>query len=352
MAECSGSVSLRRPIAERMRELHRVDVERLMYALLSSTDESALQVLVGLWRQLVQDEKAGMKMRAHVREFASMKEWHEHLVERSLVMCGDGDKVLLLYTILHAWLCALFVVREEDTTREHLDSIASLKRAHELVMDGACLMLGDGDTMLVLFTAFHRWCYILVEARRYNVDRLQQRHRTDVRKLMFELLSSTDATICHATFGCWHELVVDLKIASVKQKHGRMLEQTVLKLGCDNVVLMAHTVLHAWWCRVVSERDREANAVQLAERTRMQRVHGSRIDYVLLTMSRADSIAVVNVFLRAWQGVIRDVKIASSTAELARTAEQIRETRRSDVLKLLYQVLSMSDASLCHAIMA
>merc|ERR1719329_880195 len=86
--------------AERFREMHRADVRRLAYQLVAKDKVGAVHVVWAAWREVVSDEKRMCHFNAHL---AAIHDKDERVMDKALMKWGEGDRVLLMNTVVHEW---------------------------------------------------------------------------------------------------------------------------------------------------------------------------------------------------------------------------------------------------------
>eukprot|EP00746_Dinoflagellata_sp_MGD_P141020 gnl/MRDRNA2_/MRDRNA2_74187_c0_seq2.p1 gnl/MRDRNA2_/MRDRNA2_74187_c0~~gnl/MRDRNA2_/MRDRNA2_74187_c0_seq2.p1 ORF type:complete len:3156 (+),score=773.43 gnl/MRDRNA2_/MRDRNA2_74187_c0_seq2:357-9470(+) len=351
--------------AERIKEMHRADVRKLLYRLSTEEESANIHACVGAWREVVKERIEDERLSHHLAE---VHEDHHIVLDKAIACWGETDKNMVMHSMLRIWHEEVVKERETDIQAGLIAEKLRIQEVHDTRMKGVLLKMEDersaGKT-LILLRSWHEYVdqtrgVAGMSALSAEAYKLKQMHNDDVRRLLARLASSEDETLGHMAFGIWHEEVKDKKQlteltehldqkAQVQSDYDRVVATTLERWGEHDAHLMLHMVMDEWWQLIKKEAQRDEEAARLAELERIKEVHDAKTRFVLLKMDDEKGALHAMAAWQCWHDLIEDKKLSQSMSDVQRRAEYLRELHRGDVRKLLVRLADGSDRAVVGA---
>jgi len=215
---------------------------------------------------------------------AAIHDKDERVMDKALMKWGEGDRVLLMNTVVHEWY--RYVHNQHFISPEAQAAFAAERARLNMIRHkhlGFALLRMEGGradaTKSICLGAWHELVCILRQERvlktaQEQAERLRQMHKNDVRRLSNELMSNEDATKLQIMYIGWRQLMLDgagqrnvrEQLRQSRLRNEKCMDKAMLCWNRGEKRPLLHIALRSWLLNVVN-----AKRMQLLETSQQQR---------------------------------------------------------------------------------
>jgi len=302
----AGGDEMQRQV-ELYREMHRADVRKLMYKLVSADANTAKHVVLMAWAEHTEAER---KVRLHEKHVAAINSKNNGVIDKAVMRWGDSDKALMLQVVTFEWKQ---LVRDKKSFASAKNGFKATKQEQMAYM----LSKMDGENVSFLKQYYVRAWHdmtesakreLFLEAAQATASELRELRKQHSYKLMAKVAMGSDASKLHITFSKWADLVltekamreIQAKHASDSRKQNSVLEKAMLKWDDNDKAFLKHTMFRAWADDAAQEMEGELRATQ-------RQKHKADVHKTMNALiCNEESTCRATMFI-AWRQVVRDL---------------------------------------------
>lgn len=334
------------------KNMHSHKMQVAMRRFADGDETSYLHVCFAGWKEIQADLKRMKQIKQHLQD---QKELHDYSMERALLLWGDHDNMIVLHTMLHAWYEIIDDLKAAEMEAHREEMRRKAKEMYNQRVTKALLLMESDNASFTLLAFFHGWQDIwedTVAARKASF--VKKLHSGNMQKVLAMTASLEDGTYVHVLFQGWKEIIWELKrLQQIRQhldhqkgQHDRSMDRALMLWGDNNMQIVLHTIMHAWFQDLCDEKDLIEEAERLAEARRAKELYDKKVMNVLMKWESDNADFIQEAVFRTWLDLMQDARLAHmgfKNDQLSAKADYMRALHKGPVRKALYNLADVND---------
>eukprot|EP00747_Dinoflagellata_sp_TGD_P134515 gnl/TRDRNA2_/TRDRNA2_175332_c0_seq4.p1 gnl/TRDRNA2_/TRDRNA2_175332_c0~~gnl/TRDRNA2_/TRDRNA2_175332_c0_seq4.p1 ORF type:complete len:598 (+),score=111.30 gnl/TRDRNA2_/TRDRNA2_175332_c0_seq4:2-1795(+) len=293
------------------------------------------------WKKVYTDRKAE-KLEAANREAARRKS--NTLQEKTMLLWGNGDKSVMLHTLMRAWGEVVANRKLDDEEARKVAEKKNMGEANKAKIKRVLMKWESGNNEFLqklLFGNWRDWYASMKEKRLAEKREAEKAQNSEAKKRANHVQEKTmllwgqgnDKMLLHTMMRVWSEVVAEAKETSLalskvkdaerlKRAHDNKMKAVLMRWDSENVEVMKRCSLDAWaqvWKDDKGKRTKAERDADEAKRRQGEEAARKRANHVqektMLLWGQGDKKLILHTFMRAWSETAAEEK---KLAEFAR----------------------------------
>lgn len=363
----AGSMDSITAEAERLREMHRADVRKLLFSLASEEDSAALQACIGCWREVIMDKRKEHELSEMEACLLTSHDKHDHIMDGAILIMGDHQDAIVQHTVLRGWLTCVIEGRDLTAQKERIAEAKQARDFHATKIESIIMRMGSEQSATAIHVLVQAWRDVVQiprkdEGLRDAIERIEHTHamhKSSVQLLLDRFALEDSGTAKHVCFAKWHRYVKEetqhhAQECLQKELEGLMMKHSMLANGALFAMGKLDTALfHAYWFHQWCDRTRLASADYKAKRMQeatmlAKELEDERLQKTLYRWESEQTDVKVHLILQAWIQVSCGTRRSEELSRLENRTQWLQEMHRESVHRLILQMAEDCDRGSVH----